>query len=581
MTRAALAIGVNQAGDFPALNNAVRSATRMAEWAKAQGLDCTLITDTAGPVTVQRICEAVGTIMRDGTCEQLIIYFSGHGVNIGTREYWLLTNAPTWPHEAVNVQGTVDNAHFSAIPHVVLISDACRTAAVGLQAQNITGTSIFPNTLTAPLSQAVDQFFACSLGRPALEVQAGGADPVKFSDVYTEVLLGALNGQRAAALEWEDAPAPTGYVRPRKLKAFLAAEVPKKVESFDLPLRVYQVPDAQIESADKAWLSRLPRAAIPLAAAAGEALPSPMLTPAELCNELLPAAVGSPEAEFLVTLERLRVGRRPGMQEVLDEVTRLVPPFGPDSLPSRCGFKVRGANVAEAMAADADTQVRAPELVEVMNLQRPGTCVLLILADGRAALLPALAGYVCALSFNQDGDLLDVAWERSAGPGPTASDVRRQRQVRAVAAVASSWGRLHLEPYARGPRSATFLAETAARNSDPALAVYVAYADGGPNWKEHVLAPLSESMRQLLGASLFDLAMRAGQLREPHAQPVPPLLPPFPMRAAGWASISALAPDLVGTLQDLRGSVTSSPWTLFDARAVGVLRRFISNGGRS
>ncbi len=146
-TRAAVLIGVDRAGALPQLKDAAAGALRMKAWAEAQKFDaCVAVTDKTTPVDVRTIKAAIREIIDDGPPDQLIIYFAGHGVNLGYSEYWLLSDAPADPNEAINVNGSAELAHRGKIPHVVFISDACRTAAEGIQAQSVLGSVIFPTT---------------------------------------------------------------------------------------------------------------------------------------------------------------------------------------------------------------------------------------------------------------------------------------------------------------------------------------------------------------------------------------------------------------------------------------------------
>ncbi|MCU7812869.1 MAG: caspase family protein, partial [Candidatus Thiodiazotropha sp. (ex Notomyrtea botanica)] len=146
MKRAAVVIGVDKTGGLPKLNDAAKGARRFAKWARAQGVDpVKVITDQRAKVTIGKVKDAVKNIVNKGNVEQLLVYFAGHGVNIRYSEYWLLSDAPDDPDEAVNVRGSALLAAYCGIPHVILISDACRTAADGIQAQFVTGGQIFPN----------------------------------------------------------------------------------------------------------------------------------------------------------------------------------------------------------------------------------------------------------------------------------------------------------------------------------------------------------------------------------------------------------------------------------------------------
>ena len=135
----------------------------MAEWARLQGIDpsrVTAITDETEPVDPARIKRAVRDLTRLAVVEQLLVYFAGHGVNLGRQEYWLLSDAFDDPDAAINLAASRDLAAICGIPHVVFISDACRTAAEGIHAQAIRGSVIFgspharrpkiPSTLSSP-----------------------------------------------------------------------------------------------------------------------------------------------------------------------------------------------------------------------------------------------------------------------------------------------------------------------------------------------------------------------------------------------------------------------------------------------
>jgi hypothetical protein len=69
----------------------------------------------------------------------------------------------------------------------------------------------------------VDQFFACTLGNPALEVQAqDAANAGTFSALYTEALLEVLSGGEPTIIEIaNDGEMPEGLIRPWPLKRVL------------------------------------------------------------------------------------------------------------------------------------------------------------------------------------------------------------------------------------------------------------------------------------------------------------------------------------------------------------------------
>ncbi len=268
MQRAAILIGVSRTGGLQKLQAVESGVGHMERWARAQGMDVTVLTDKNAPVDPQQIKRAIKAHVDAANLDQLLIYFAGHGVNIRYGEYWLLSDAPGDTQAAVNVEGSVVLARQCGIPHVVLISDACRTAADGIQAQNVTGSEIFPNTGGNGVERPVDLFFACSLGKPALEIRDAAATAKAFKAVYTDELFASLAGERAALLESMQAGGKDfRIVRPRPLKRHLQAALVQLLSEANVPLGTNQTPDARITSDDDVWLARHDSAPAPVAAA--------------------------------------------------------------------------------------------------------------------------------------------------------------------------------------------------------------------------------------------------------------------------------------------------------------------------
>jgi hypothetical protein len=272
MKRAAIVIGINhypEDSDFKQLQAAVKAARNFAEWATEMGFEVRPICDEADssapaedggtdkkvvPVTMTRVKSAVTELVQRtgaGRLDQLVIYFSGHGVNKGFAEYWLLSAAPNDGSEAVNVNGCVDDARYlTGISHIVFISDACRTPAPTIQVQNVTGGSIFPNQQGNFSTAVVDRFYAARPGNPAVEIK----DEADYSAFYTDCLLYALSGHDSSALEpYREAGPEIRIVTPRKLKSFLLSELPKRAAA--LHLRRPQESDSLVESEYPAYLS--------------------------------------------------------------------------------------------------------------------------------------------------------------------------------------------------------------------------------------------------------------------------------------------------------------------------------------
>jgi hypothetical protein len=307
-----------------------------------------------------------------------------------------------------------------------------------------------------------------------------------------------------------------------------------------------------------------------------------------------PAAVASPEAVTAELLREAMAGgggatadaaptaraRAPGATSgaMARDAERLAQPFGPTHHETACGFKLRGARVVDAVAA-AGVKVEfagggtAPgDDLRVQHPAHPGSNVLLVLDSGAGVLLPAVPEFLCALSFDEDGELADVAYEPS--DNTWRWDLFRQRaaeirQLRAIAASALARGSFKLEG-----EDALAIARRMqfAKGIDPSLAVYAAYAYHDLQ-RLDLLRQMHDYLRGDLGAALFDVALLARVLNK-HTLGVdaPPTLGAVPLMAQGWTLLRAFEVRLPAALAALEGLRLSSLWTMFDAAGVQRIR---------
>ena len=361
MSRAGIFIGVDRVGGgFPTLNDAAAGARRMHHWAIGQGIvaqtRAILITDTPRrPITHNRILKAITGIVDGAGVEQLILYFSGHGVNVNGAEQWLLSGAPEDASAAVDLTASVDTARWLVgVQHLIVISDACRVAPGGLQIQGIRGASVFPNRYDADQSRAVDQLFACALGRPANEVRDTGLGATHKS-LYTEALLDALSGKNGAVLVKE---ADGYYVRIPHLQTFLQTEVPRRTAELGLAGRVNQNPDAHKPMSD-VWLARHESPAALRTRAGRAAIPRiPVAAPGleavvERSLEWAMTGHGAGAGGAVMSTGFVLPGAGPAAWAMVATESAILPSFGPVGHESRCGIKVRGARISNAFAPGA------------------------------------------------------------------------------------------------------------------------------------------------------------------------------------------------------------------------------------
>ena len=562
MKRAAIFIGVDKTGGLPVLKDAAKGAQRFAEeWAKTQPISKRqVLTDEKKPVTAGMIKTAVRKMLEPGDVEQLFIYFAGHGVNIHRREYWLLSDAENDPQEAVNVTGSEDLARYCGIPHIVFISDACRTAATTLRAQSITGSEMFPIRQAA--RKPVDQFFACALGAPSNEIPDAETTAREFKAAYTGELIPALSGKVPSIVEWVvENDTNVGYIRPWPLASHLVTAMERRLADPKLKSRVIQVPDALVVSGPTAWVSRVKGPGPGMAGGLALGVRHQGQVPAPFTSTpLIGTALNSP-------------------QKLKKSVIAAAKPFGPMHQESRCGFKIQGAMIVDAFAIGGRVEMtnRPADVVRVFDVKSPGADTLLLLDDGSAIVLPAIPMFLASLTVEK-GDLINVTYEPSERTSrwdlyrDHASELRTLRAVVATATREGSF-RLQGEDALKLARRMQY-----AKGVDPALAVYAAYAYHDLH-QFNYLEEMQGYMRRDLGATFFDVAMLTRGLDNTKYVTRKEVLSPVPLLSQGWAYLNARRISLPKAFAGLQGTLQDSVWTKFGPLGTERLKQAFTQGG--
>jgi hypothetical protein len=588
--RAVVLIGVQHGNNLPELQAVWEGVAGMEEWALSQGVERDLvvkITDEDEEVFPRRIKQPIRDLVDRNDLEQMIVYFSGHGVIKGFNEFWMLTDGLTDTNGSVNVTLSVELARRSSIPHVVFISDACRTAVDTVQTQRIVGSEIFPIAQTGGgREKSIDQFYATVLGAPALEISDSGSG--QFQAVYTAALLEALRGQHPRVLEEEEG---VNLIRPRRLKEFLSKHLPKRVFRELGASGASQQPDARITSEPEAWLS-----AVNVPAATNESatvfetreVDSPDETTLEMAS--FPAVVISKAlADDNLDLGDLTSGGQPRTRSIRpdleafsnmnkkfsDEIARTAEPFGPASLDTESGFKIRGVSVQSCTASY--------EVAEILDEGRLVRCevpphsvasVLLTLTNGLGVLIPAIGEFLATLTFDGES-LIDVAYEPSEGSDRWSryeSRAAELRKLRAVVASSSRLGVFQLE----GPDAEKLARRMQiSKGVDPSLALYAAHAyrDQG---KRNRIKTMAGYLQDDLNFIPFDIALMAGRLKSSSQDNVFPCLP---MLSQTWAILPAYEYEFPEGLAGIAQHVMPhSLWTVFDASGVELISRAIEEG---
>ncbi len=579
MIRAGVFIGVDKTGNLQRLNDAAAGAARMHAWALDQGLDpanATLITDAGGKrVTPDAIYDAVKALLDGPGVDQLILYFAGHGVNINRQEQWLLTDAPVRANAAVNVAGSVYLAQRCGIGHVVVISDACRVAAEGIQAQNVQGGDVFPNEDTGFKAKPVDQFFACVLGRTAAEIRDPEVAATSFSALFTNALLDALKGLRPDVLEPAASPGdPASYVMPAALARYLEAEIPVRVKARNLQHTVNQDPEA-ILALGGSWISRIevPRTR-GLAPTRGPRRGPPKQPQDDIrgaARSLVASAARGAPGAFHTRVADLKTVPVAATRELAASVERLAAPFLPDHFETGCGIKIRGNRIIDQVLVRgrADTWQPPADAIRVAGLDGPAASVLLRFEGGVGTVVPVIAGFLTALTF-EDEALVDVTFEPSAPTPRGVEYLQRASEVRAlhaVAAAALQRGRFRLED-----AEAAGLAEQvrSAQAIDPALAVYAAYALHDLQLVEPI-AQMAGDGRADLGVTLFDVALLGRLLVGQTIGADAGVVPFVPLLTQAWPLLRAGRVKLHPALDGLERNTRDSLWSLYDSAGLDKL----------
>jgi hypothetical protein len=582
MSRAGIFIGVDQTGKLQKLNDAAAGAARMYDWAHEQDFfdksQIFLVNDAGGRiVTPDLIYDHIKAIIDGPGVDQLIIYFAGHGININHGEVWLLSEAPVKASAAVNLKGTVELAQYSGINHVVFFSDACRVAPDSIQAANVRGIEIFPNDSNSDVSKPVDQFFACGLGKTAAEIKDPTGAATNFSALYSDALLSALKGEASEALRAEPPTDPAWrYVGSASLRDYLAQEIPRRIIQKNLAGKVNQNPDAIVIDSGN-WISRVNRGAVPQVRRDLPTPPPPTLATAAntLLNSVIAGTPLPPPSAFEAAparhLESLLL-----QKQLSDSANVIVPPFGPDHFETECGIKVRGAGVLEVFAQRVlEARLLDPATIRIGTGSDPCVSVLLRFDTNTCAVIPAINGYLAALTF-ANGDLVDVSYE------PATTNFRWQsyqgnmnelRRLRSIIAAAAENGHFRLND-----ANASTLARRMqyAKGIDPTLGIYAAYAYYDLQ-KRDLIRQMCGYMRDDIGAVLFDLELLGRRLFEKGLTPTDRIVPFFPMLAQGWALLKANRFQAHPVLAKVQPCMKSSLWTLFGSEAFEPLKLAIAN----
>lgn len=183
--RRALVIGNDKYMHVSQLVNAREDASAIAKKLTLLGYKVTLHQDLTEKSFKQALREFRATL--DGG-EEVLFYFAGHGVQLGSANYLLPTdtkgdNEDQVKDEAIELQRVLDDLKYKNSKFMLAIIDACRDNPFKQSGRAIGGRGLAPTT--AATGQMV--MFSAGAGQQALD-KLGNADKEK-NGIFTRVLL--------------------------------------------------------------------------------------------------------------------------------------------------------------------------------------------------------------------------------------------------------------------------------------------------------------------------------------------------------------------------------------------------------
>jgi Caspase domain len=586
--RAAVVVGVNKTGELTPLKSAATGADEVAAWLKAEGFDVVKLTDAAKPVTASAVRKAVANFVKAETYGQLVLYFSGHGYWKNNAELWLLSEAPGNADEAVSFVETVEMARDSGIPHLVLISDACRSIPQTPTGMRVRGSVVFPNNpANTRVQPKIDKLQASLMGAAAYEVVLPGRTKAKTS-VFTHCLRRAYSSPDAdMVLKVTEGNRTVEVVPNRRLETFLKREVAAVLASVNVALE--QLPVIDVTSDDSAYVGKVRRPPGGLGGrgeAKGERPTTPCAAPITVTDEARAAVAAEIHlADLPVGGMQIRSGgaaAAAAANQLSAMRSNIEAPHAVNRFESQTGFTVSGAEVQVAVVGkggrvDRSGEEHPNEAAVRVWMDTSNYCsVAITFGGGSGTVLPALRGYIGHITVN-DGGVSNVSYVPSSNsyrwPGYLTRQTKIER-LRSAVAAAARLGALRLGKDQAGAFADRVRAE---KQFDPTLGLYAAYAYAEGGVYDEVQS-VREYMLNDLGVSLFDVAMLDRKSRKENWFAGRGVVPFCPLLSQGWYYLRPRGMKLPRILESAQDELIQSLWTTFNKKHMRLINSALREG---
>ncbi len=612
-----ISIGINNANGLTPLGAAVSGAVEFGNWAKSQGYNTTLFTDLENkPVLQNNIFTEINRIIEEKTCEQLIIFFSGHGIlRSPNQEVWLLSNAKTNPNESINLTGSIDYARTTGIPYIVFISDACRILPTELQFTG-NGSVIFPICDDPNEDCAIDVLYATRPGSPANEYNSK-SNSKKFG-LFTQSIVEILKGQYPELI-WSKIASggnlPNYYdANNLKLDAnykqlsngewtidTINIEYPLKSivnkKARDISVTLNQNPDIRIQHQNpKPYLSKFDDNTVKnLLLDANKEVKSGKKFDSDIPDiiqhnlEFGLKSINIENQSFKSILEDL--GPFPGKSDaynvnssLINNAEKIFDSKGRESFETQTGFTIVGNEIADVVVSNDIRERFFENNREQIRIYQDEfvSSALIVLRNGQSIPVAILKGYIGTLVFDKNR-LLTINYTPSRNSYKYHDFKENEKEikfVRAFIASAANEGfdyqktfenEFNKDGRMRYDNPGSFLRRE--KSLDPSLGLYAVYAYMQAG-KINDVKSVYRYMREESDNMLFDIAMLSGKLKIENNR----LAPFCPMLSLGWAYRKRFEEYLHPQLMEASNFLVPNLWTTFDQNGTElVIRLFKEN----
>lgn len=601
-----ISIGIDKADGLTPLGAAVSGAKEFALWGQSQGYTTDLFVDETKRVTQSEIFDKISEIIVAKTFEQLIVFFSGHGIlKSPSQEIWLLSNARNNPNESINLTGSIDNARTSGIPYIVFISDACRILPNELQFTG-NGSVIFPIVDDTDQDCAIDILYATRPGNPALE-QNSKSNTKKFG-LFTQALLEILGGNYPDLIKanpngdelvayynldnlivdrnYKSLPNGNWHINSINSESSIKSVVAKKARDISITLK--QNPDIRIQYQNpKPSLAEfddnIAKDILLSSTNKIKEKASPERTIIEGVQNKLNTGLSRFETNnksfkaILQDMEEIPMDVYNVKSNLIRNSEIIFDSKGKGSFETQTGFTILGTSIKDVLTNSPIEIFNEGNKIHVRIFpEKNQKTALIILKNGYSLPIAIIEGYIGTLIFEKN-QLLTINYTPSRNSYKYhyfEENENRIGFVRSFVASAANEGFDYSQTFQNEFNESGYIDYSNAgsylrqeKSIDPSLGLYAAYAYRQEG-KIKDIKSVYRFMAQESDNMIFDVAMLANKL----SKELKRLAPFCPMIAIGWAYRHHFDEYLNQEISEAANYLVPSLWTTFDKKGTEIIK---------